>query len=140
MHDRDDGDRLMAHAIVEWTDNLEGEADIRGLLEHIAAAMRDSGGVFPWGGIRVRGIKLTDYVIADGKEDDAFVNITVKMGAGRPAEFKQRFFGELFETVKAHLAPVYDRRFLAISMYVEEADEAGSFKHNNLHARFRKAN
>ena len=29
----------MAHAIVEWTDNLEGEADIRGLLELIAAAI-----------------------------------------------------------------------------------------------------
>lgn len=128
----------MAHAIVEWTDNLEGQADIRGLLALIAAAMRDADGVFPWGGIRVRAIRLTDYVVADDTEDDAFVNITVKMGAGRPAEFKQRFFSALFEAVKAHLAPVYDRRYLAISMYVEEADEAGSFKHNNIHARFRK--
>ena len=57
----------MAHAVVEWTSNLEGEADIHGLLELIAAAMRNSGGVFPWGGIRVRAIRLDDYVIADGK-------------------------------------------------------------------------
>ena len=128
----------MAHAIVEWTDNLEGEADIRGLLELIAAAMRDSGGVFPWGGIRVRGIRLSDYVIADGKADDAFVNITVRMAAGRPAEFKQAFFAGLFDQVKAHFADLYARRYLALSMYVEETDEAGSFKHNNLHARFRK--
>lgn len=128
----------MAHATVEWTDNLEGEADIHGLLELIAAAMRDSGGVFPWGGIRVRGIKLSDYVIADGKADDAFVNITIRMAAGRPAEFKQAFFASLFAQVKAHFAELYARRYLALSMYVEEADEAGSFKHNNLHARFRK--
>lgn len=129
----------MAHAIVEWTANLEGSADISGLLELIAAAMRDSGGVFPWGGIRVRAIKLTDYVIADGKDDDAFVNITVKMGAGRPADFKTRFFGDLFEQVKAHFAELYAQRYLALSLYVEEADEAGSFKHNNIHTRFRKA-
>lgn len=128
----------MAHAIVEWTDNLEGEADIHGLLSLIAAEMRDSGGVFPWGGIRVRGVKLSDYVIADGEGDDAFVNITVKMGAGRPAEFKARFFGQLFDKVKAHFAALYDRRYLALSLYVEEADEAGSFKHNNIHKRFRK--
>lgn len=128
----------MAHAIVEWTDNLEGDCDIRGLLELIAAAMRDSGGVFPWGGIRVRAIKLTDYVIADGQADDAFVNITVKMGAGRPAEFKQRFFSELFEQVKSHFSKAFETRFLALSLYVEEADEAGSFKHNNIHRRFRK--
>lgn len=128
----------MAHAIVEWTDNLADDADIRGLLELIAAAMRDSGGVFPWGGIRVRGIRLSDYVIADGKADDAFVNITIKMGAGRSAEFKQAFFTGLFDRVKAHFAELCARRYLALSMYVEEADDAGSFKHNNLHARFRK--
>ena len=128
----------MAHAVVEWTSNLEGEADIRGLLELIAAAMRNSGGVFPWGGIRVRGIRLDDYVIADGKADDAFVNVTVKMGAGRSAEFKQAFFTDLFEQIKTHFAELYARRYLALSLYVEEADEAGSFKHNNIHKRFKK--
>lgn len=130
----------MAHVIVEWTDNLEGEADIRGLLEMIAATLRDADGVFPWGGIRVRAIKLGDYVVADGKADDAFVNITVKMGAGRSAEFKQRFFAALFDEVKAHFADIFARRYLALSLYVEEADEGGSFKHNNIHTRFRSAN
>jgi len=130
---------MMAHATVEWTDNLEGEADIRGLLELIAAAMRDADGVFPWGGIRVRAIRLSDYVIADGTADDAFINITVKMGAGRPAEFKLAFFTTLFEAVKTHFAALFARRYLALSLYVEEADEAGSFKHNNIHHRFRKA-
>lgn len=128
----------MAHAVVEWTSNLEGEADIRGLLELIAAAMRNSGGVFPRGGIRVRAIRLDDYVIADGKADDAFVNVTVKMGAGRSAEFKKVFFTDLFEQIKTHFAELYTRRFLALSLYVEEADEAGSFKHNNIHKRFMK--
>ena len=129
----------MAHAVVEWTANLEGQVNIRELLELIAAEMRDSGGVFPWGGIRVRAIKFDDYVIADGKADDAFINITIVMGAGRSAEFKKEFFTRLFDRVKALLSPVFDARFLALSMYVEEADEAGSFKHNNLHARFKKA-
>jgi 5-carboxymethyl-2-hydroxymuconate isomerase len=128
----------MAHAIVEWTANLEGEADIRGLLALIAAEMRGADGVFPWGGIRVRAIRLEDFVIADGLADDAFVNITVKMGAGRSAEFKARFFTQMFEAVKAHFAPLFTKRYLALSLYVEEADEAGSFKHNNIHARFRK--
>ena len=130
---------MMAHVTVEWTDNLENEADIRGLLEMIAVMLRDADGVFPWGGIRVRAIKLSDYVVADGKADDAFVNITVKMGAGRSPEFKRAFFAALFEQVKAHFADVYERRYLALSLYVEEADEGGSFKHNNIHARFRSA-
>ena len=129
----------MAHAVVEWTDNLEGDGfAIRPLLALIARAMREADGVFPWGGIRVRGIRLTDYVIADDSGADAFVNITVKMAAGRTAEFKQAFFEGLFAQVKAHLAALFDRRFLALSLYVEETDEASSFKHNTIHRRFRK--
>ena len=56
-------------------------------------------------------IRLEDYVIADGKADDAFVNVTVKMGAGRSAEFKREFFTALFEKIKAHFADLYARRY-----------------------------
>lgn len=129
----------MPHAIVEWTDNLEHEFEIADLLNLIARKMRATDGVFPLGGIRVRAIRLTDYVIADGAEDDAFVNINFKIGAGRPAAFKKQFFGEMFDAVTQFLHSVQERRFLAISMYVEEFDEQASYKKNNLHARFRKA-
>jgi len=130
----------MAHAVVEWTDNLATDGfEIRPLLSLIAAEMRDADGVFPLGGIRVRGIRLEDYVIADDTDQDAFVNIRVLMGAGRPAEFKGAFFRRLFAAVKLHLEPLFERRYLALSMYIDEADEAGSFKHNNIHHRFRKA-
>jgi 5-carboxymethyl-2-hydroxymuconate isomerase len=129
----------LAHAVVEYTDNLGPEADIPGLLAKIAKAMREADGVFPWGGIRVRAIKLTEYVIADGEDDYAMVNTTIKMGAGRPPEFKTAFFAALFEIKKAHFSSLYDKRYLALSMYVEELDESGAFRHNNLHAKFKKA-
>lgn len=130
----------MAHAIVEWTDNLEADGfAVRPLLELIAEAMRNADGVFPWGGIRVRGLRLTDYVIADDSGQDAFINVTIKMGAGRSSAFKEDFFHRLFEAIKAELKPIYDNRFLAISLYVEEASDDASFKQNNLHSRFRKA-
>lgn len=126
----------MPHVIVEWTDNLADEIDIRALLELIAGGLRDSGGIFPFGGIRVRAVKLTDYVIADGLGDDAFVNITVKIGTGRPADFKQQFFAGLFDRVRTFFASVHASRYLALSLYVEEFNEAGGFRENNLHARF----
>lgn len=128
----------MAHAIVEWTDNLAGEFDLHALLRLIAAEMRDrADGVFPVGGIRVRGLRLTDYVIADGTDPrDAFINIDVKMGAGRPAAFRKAFFDALFERVKTHLGDLFERRPLALSLYVEEAE---GWKHNNIHQRLEKA-
>jgi len=129
----------MAHAVVEWTDNLAADGfAIRPLLELIATAMRSSGGVFPVAGIRVRGIRLTDYVIADDSGQDAFINVTVKMGPGRGAEFKRVFFTALFDQIAAHLAPLFESRYLALSLYIDEADEANSFKLNNIHTRFKR--
>jgi 5-carboxymethyl-2-hydroxymuconate isomerase len=126
----------MAHATIEWSANLKADLDVRGLMELIAADMRDnSGGVFPVGGIRVRAYRADAYVIADGTcADDAFVNIDVKMGAGRSAEFRRAYFDALFERVSAFLGELFDRRPLALSLYVEEAE---GWKRNSIHARLK---
>ena len=130
----------MPHAIVEWTDNLEKDGfRIRDLLELIASEMRGPAGVFPLGGIRVRAVRLTDYMAADGQDDYAFVNITFKIGKGRSEDFKNEFFAALFEKVKAHFAEIYARRYLALSLYIEEL-ESPNWKQNNIHAKFKKAN
>jgi len=126
----------MAHALVEYSDNLTDQGDIRGLLKKIAAQMCNSNGVFPTGGIRIRANRLSEYVIADGEDDYAFVNIVVQMGSGRPADFKKQFFDELFEIIKAHFAIIYASRYLAISLYVVEVNEQNSYKQNNIHAKF----
>lgn len=127
----------MPHTIVEYSDNLVEDGDIPGLLQKIAAKLCDLDGVFPIGGVRVRAYRCSEYVIADGKDDYAFVHTVVKLGAGRPVAFKERFFDELFTLIEAHFAEIASRRYLALSMYVEEADEAGSYKHNNIHRKFK---
>jgi 5-carboxymethyl-2-hydroxymuconate isomerase len=127
----------MPHTIVEYSDNLAADGDIPSLLKKIAAKLCDSGEVLPIGGVRVRAYRAIDYVIADGMDDYAFVHVVVKIGAGRPVAFKERFFDELFDVIKTHFAEIASRRYLALSMYVEEVDEAGSYKHNNIHRKFK---
>ena len=127
----------MAHVTIEWTDNLEGEFDLQALMAMIAQDMRErADGVFPIGGIRVRAYKVTDYVIADGTSaQDAFINIDAKMGAGRSAEFRQRYFDALFVRVRDSFGDLFDRRPFALSLYVEEAE---GWKHNSIHKRLGK--
>jgi len=128
----------MAHVVVEWTDNLLADGfEIKPVLSLIAEHLREAEGVFPLGGIRVRGVKLNDYVVADGAADDAFINITVLMGPGRSEEFKKRCFDALFERVSEHFEPLFDKRYLAVSMYINEAVKGGSYKKNNIHKRFK---
>jgi len=43
----------------------------------------------------------------------------------------------LFARIKEHFARLYATRPLAPSMELYEFDEAGTYKHNNIHARYR---
>jgi len=127
----------MPHILVEYTDNLGAEADIKGLLKKLAAKMVDSRGVFPVGGVRVKALRITEYVIADGEDDYAFVNTTAMIGPRRDPQFKKTFFSEMFEIIEAHFAAIFERRYLALSLYVQEVDEDGSFRKNNIHSKFK---
>jgi 5-carboxymethyl-2-hydroxymuconate isomerase len=127
----------MPHFIVEYTANLEAEGDLPGLLQKINATMIAQGGVFPIGGIRSRAIRLDCYRMADGEADYAIVHATLKIGAGRDEATRKRAGDALFEVMKSHFAALYDKRYLALSMEIAEFSEAGTWKHNNVHARFK---
>lgn len=131
----------MPHVIVEYTENIRAQADVPGLLKTINETLIAQDGVFPIGGIRSRAIALQDYRIADGDAaaDDAFVHITLKIGAGRSDAVKQRVGDDLFDAIKRHFAALHASRYLALSMEIVEFSENGSYKHNNIHARFKKA-
>src|SRR5579875_3573375 len=126
----------MPHFIVEYTDNIKEDADIKGLLKKINGVLISHSDIFPIGGIRSRAIELHDYCVADGTEDDAFVHVTVKIGAGRSEKDKKETCDELFEVIKRHFSALYAKRYLALSLDLVEFSEAGTYKYNNIHKRY----
>lgn len=126
----------MPHFIVEYTDNLGTEGEIPGLLRKANAVLIAQGAMFKPGAVRSRATALHEYCIADGKADYAFVHSTLKIGAGRTAEEKQRVCSTLFAMIKEHFAALYAKRYLALSLELREFDAAGTYKHNNVHGRF----
>jgi len=133
----------MSHLTLEYSGNLRdggGFADLCRKLSQFMVALRvDRQAVFPPGGVRVRAIACEDYCIADGTlTDAAFVHANLKIGAGRSEAAKQATCKGLFEIMKAHFAERYARAGLALSLELNEFSEAGTLKHNNLHARFKK--
>jgi len=129
----------MPHVIVEYTDNLRADARIPVLLKTINDTLIAQGGAFPIGGIRSRALELHDYRVADGGEDDAFVHVTLKIAAGRGDAVKKKACDELFAALDAHFAEVFARRYLALSLELIEFGEGGTYKHNNIHARYQRA-
>ena len=111
----------------------------RELAQFMTALRVDGAAVFPPGGVRVRAIPFEDYCIADGTLIDAgFVHAILKIGAGRSEAAKAAASNALFDIMKAHFAGQYARQGLALSLELHEFSEAGTLKHNNLHARLKK--
>ena len=130
----------MPHLVYEITNNLDtAEADIPGLLKKSNQVLIGQAGVFPTGGIRSRVIWLRDYCIADGSHaDDAFVHASLKVGAGRSEAEKKKACDELFAMMTEHFAPVFAKQGLALSTEFSEFSEAGTWKKNNIHPRYKK--
>lgn len=128
----------MAHIVVEYTDNVKQEGKIQNLLQKINHVFVERSSVFPIGGVRSRAVELTNYVVADGTGDDAFVHITVKIGSGRSYEEKEEAMNALFGVVKDHFQDIFDKRYLALSMEWEEFQNK-TFKQNNIHTRYKRS-
>ncbi|WP_026702157.1 5-carboxymethyl-2-hydroxymuconate Delta-isomerase [Salibacterium aidingense] len=128
----------MPHFIVEYTDNLKEEGDLRGLLKKINDVLISRPDLFPIGGIRSRAIELNEYVIADDTEDDAFVHAQLKIGGGRSKEDKAMISEKIFETMETHFASLFEKRYLALSFELQEFGEGGTYKKNNIHPRYKK--
>ncbi|MFJ3057237.1 5-carboxymethyl-2-hydroxymuconate Delta-isomerase [Herbaspirillum sp. NPDC087042] len=137
----------MPHLTLEYSANLVDDpafsacVDVKALCRELAACLtgiQDAGRpVYPIGGIRVRAFAAQAYCIADGAADAAFLHGTLRIGAGRSDAIRKATGDALFNLIKAQLAPLYEKTGLALSLEIIESSEAASWKHNNLHARFR---
>ncbi len=111
----------MPHFHVEYSGNLEDKIDLAGLCECIRAT---AAGIdtFPVPGIRVRATRVDHYAIADGNPAHGFVDISIRLRAGRPEDVKQDATQRIFEAVKAYLAPVFLHHSVALSLEMRDID------------------
>jgi 5-carboxymethyl-2-hydroxymuconate isomerase len=124
----------MPHFILEYSTNLEPELDVDALFRALRAAALETG-VFPAGGIRFRAYPCETYLVADGKPENGFAHLTLKLAHGRPLELRRSVGEKLFAVLTEQLNPLYESRPLAISFEMRELDSELSFKKNNLHGR-----
>ena len=125
----------MPHLRFEYSANVEASADLPGFCAHMRDAMLATG-VFPLGGIRVRGVRADVVAIADGAPDRGFLHATVLMGQGRDAATRQRVADDLYAAARAWLEPRLGHTAFALTLVVEELDSRFSRKaFNTIHAQ-----
>lgn len=128
----------MAHFILEYSSNISS-SELR--VDRLFEALHESAvasGMFPLAGVRSRAIAYDDFRVADGNKERCFINLSVKVGAGRALEERQAVGKQLFDVLTKHLEEVYQRRSIAISFEMRELDPDVKFNLNNIHHELTK--
>ncbi|ARQ02582.1 5-carboxymethyl-2-hydroxymuconate Delta-isomerase [Pseudorhodoplanes sinuspersici] len=109
----------MPHIIVEYSGNLDDSVDVPGLLSALHQAMIETG-VADTAAIRTRAIRLEHFCIADRDPANGFVQITVRMREGRPAEAYQKVAENLMAAAEKSLERAFASHPLQLALEIHE--------------------
>ena len=126
----------MPHLTLEYSANLDGSVDFDALCRALLEALLDSG-LVERGAPRVRAIRCNAYAIADDMPENGFVDMSLRLGAGRSREDKRNLGDALIAAARPLLADLLTRPHFALSLEVREIDPDLSWKLNTMHARLR---
>jgi 5-carboxymethyl-2-hydroxymuconate isomerase len=72
--------------------------------------------------VRVRAIAADHYSIADGNPAHGYIDISVRLRAGRPQDVKEHAVSVLFEAARDFIAPVMAGQPIALSLEMRDID------------------
>ncbi len=129
----------MPHLQIQYSPHLAQTHDISALCKSLAECIIKTE-LFPKGGLRVRAFETDHAYIADGHQENAFVDLIFRIGAGRSDAQKKQTGAELMHTVEAFFADIKDDGYLMLSLEIIEIQKSLSWKSNSVHARLEKEN
>ena len=107
----------MPHMTLEYTDNLQ--FDVQPLLARLHAELVATGAV-NLKGIKSRAIRHTEYRIADGNKEYAFVHVNLLIREGRPFDVQQDAAQRVLEVLKEAFGDRFEKGYLSLSVDIKE--------------------
>ncbi|WP_421929056.1 5-carboxymethyl-2-hydroxymuconate Delta-isomerase [Neoaquamicrobium sediminum] len=126
----------MPHLTIEYSANLEGLADLDALCAALLETLLETG-LFEVGAVRIRALRADHYAVADRLPENAFVDLSFRVGKGRSADEKKRAGEAIFATASSLLAQLFETPHFALSLEIREIDAELSWKKNAIHPRLR---
>ncbi len=126
----------MPHFQIDYSANLEEVVDIGALCEaiRVAAAVIDA---FPTAGIRVRATRVDHVAMADGDPKHGFIDLSVRLRAGRSSDVKKDAIACIFAALKDFMSPAMETRSIALSAEMRDIDAELSPKFGNVRDHIR---
>lgn len=121
----------MAHFMIDYSKNLEERMDMSEFCDIIRRAAIETG-IFPVAGIRVRATAVDHVSMADGNPDHAFLDLSVRLRAGRPQEAKEAATAHIFAAAEAQCKHLLNSSSFMLSMEMRDIDPALSPKTSSI--------
>ena len=119
----------MPHLILEYTDNLD--FDVQSLLMRFHTELVDTGAV-NLKGIKSRAVRHTDYRIADGRTEYAFVHVNLLIREGRPIETQQDAARRIMAALKETFENRLNYGYISLSVDIKEMREGIALTLHNI--------
>lgn len=121
----------MPHFQIDYSRNLEERLDIAGFCHAVREAAIETG-VFPKAGIRVRAIACDHTAMADGDPQHAFLDMSVRLRAGRDLETRKMATAAIFAAAEAYCSDVTAATSFMLSMEMRDIDPELSPKASSI--------
>jgi 5-carboxymethyl-2-hydroxymuconate isomerase len=133
----------MPHLVILYTRNLDSETDMTRLCRTLCDTLldqrdEDGGQPFPTGGTRVLAFPAAHHAVADGRRDYAFVYLNLRMARGRSEAVKRATGEALSSATRRHFGELLDKRWIGITLQIDEGQEVFDAKHSSIHPLFNK--
>ncbi|HEX9857865.1 MAG TPA: 5-carboxymethyl-2-hydroxymuconate Delta-isomerase [Paracoccaceae bacterium] len=126
----------MPHLTIEYSANLESGGDLAGLCGRLHGVLL-SCGLFEPGAVRVRARPCPHYAVADRLPENAFADLVLRIGQGRPETDRKAIGAALMAAAEDHFAGLLAHPHFALSLEVQEISAPFSWKTNAIHPRRR---
>lgn len=123
----------MPHLIIDYSGNLDSVLDMADFCDHIRRSAIATG-TFPTKGIRVRAIPAPHFSIADGNARHAYIDISIRLRAGRDLDSRQSTTQAIFDAAHQYVADYMAQNPLALSIEMRNIDPDLAPKINNYDA------
>ena len=122
----------MPHLTLEYTDNIE--VDVQPLLARLHEEVVTTGAI-NLKGIKSRAIQHTQYRIADGDPDYAFVHVGLLIREGRPIEIQKEATQRVMTVLKETFGHLFEKRKLSLTVDLKEMRDGIALTEHNITAK-----
>ena len=128
----------MPHFHIDYSANLEERMDMAGFCTMLRDAAMETG-LFPLAGLRIRALRADHVVMADGNPDHAYLDLSVRLRAGRPAQARRDATAHIFAAAERHCARLLETSSFMLSMEMRDIDPELSPKVSSIRRYLREA-